>query len=460
MIRLLRLVLYYFSWQRTMAWTSGIGAAVYLLYFVVPPAGRFFVLIFGSVLALAFPAMFAGLAYRQLISNRRFVMVPQMKSVATAALLAFALICTLMAYLITDTGRNTVPQDLALDASTVAQLSFAGITAYLLLSQWLIVHALGGFIVLFLLPLAVIRVATSNGVLWSSLIANPWPLVALAAVGWFWLFVSVRGRALPRSMRPVQWEMGTSTDPAAGTRQWQPSFGPMASATGTLLRGVRDGWQNRVASASLALLTFPCAMLLVLWLIGKPVSDGADRIFPTGFFLVWSLFGIVMQAEIVFREWPARLRYLWLRRAGDRSDAWALLEGTLIREVLLIGTVAAVIAIAFAFLSETRVLYLVLYVVGCVSLALIASYFGMLARISGWHQIIETLLAVLLMLFVFGNVVFAQAADAPARIFWLAPIVLIVTVLFRWLARNRVLRADWCAIRPLRETRKRIKQPA
>jgi hypothetical protein len=459
MKRTFRILLYYFSWQRTMTWTSGIGAAILLLALIVPTGWRFSVMLFGSVLALAFPCMFAGIAYRQLISNRRFVLVPELRTAGAAALLAFALISSLMVAVIAVAGRDSMPQDFPLDTRSLTLLAFSLISAYLLLSQWLVVYSLG-FIGLFLLPLLALRITIAEDSLSNGLVASPWLMAALAMLGWLWLFVAARAGTLPRSLGAMRWEMGTSTDPSSGTRQWQPSFGPLATAAGTLLRGVRDGWQNRLISTMLALLTFPLAMMVVLWLIGAPMRGGQQDVFQATFFLVWSLVGAALQAELVYREWPARLRLLWLRQAGDRADAWRFVERKLLADVLMIGAVATVIAIAFSFLVAIQLRYLALYVAGCITLPLLGSYFGMLARLLRWHQLIDTLFVVFVVLFLMGNVAFMRAGNSLDKIYWLLPLVLAAIFAVRWLARRKLLKVDWCAVRPVQLLRKQTPQAA
>ncbi|HMB72199.1 MAG TPA: hypothetical protein VKQ06_01410, partial [Gammaproteobacteria bacterium] len=387
MMRLLSLFLYYFRWQRIMTWVSLAGAIVMLLYFVFPPSIRTPALIAGGGLALGFPLSFAGISFRQLISNRRFALVPRLRMFAAAALLLLTLAGALTVCAAAISLNAYSEAEVTLEPVAVTLLAFTLISAYVLISQWLVVYSMGliGFV---LLPLVAIRVSFVSDPLFDPLTVEPLLLVVAVCTGWIWLFLAMRRPAVHRSLAAPHWGAALCSDPAS-PQQWHPDFGPVASPAGALMRGFRDGLRTRLAGVALGLLFFPVAMLGVLWILGAPLLDSESGRFPSAFFLLWSLFGIAAQSSMLFRNWPARLRYLWLRRAGDRAELWRFADRALLNDLTLVGVVASVIALAFMFITADDPRYLIAYVACCVALTALTSYFGFLSRASGWHSIVD-----------------------------------------------------------------------
>ena len=450
MIRALACCYYFFTWQRTMFWTTSIGVAVLLISPFLPEPYGFAAIMAGTIVGFMFPLMFAGIAFRQLVSNRRFVMVPQLRSFAAAGLLLLALICTGTAWLFFEASVALRVPEPTFDPKQVTLIAFGYISAYILISQWLVTYALG-FIGFVLAPLLVIRLNFTEFSLASLLHTHPWLMAGAAVAGWILLFIQMRARSRPRSMAAPRW--GSSTGPSSDPNyqpQWQPNFGEIATPEGTLMRGVRDGWLNRLSNVLTALLMYPALMIAVLWLIGAPLAEREQGNLGFSFFLIWSQFGTVMQCSMVMREWCARLRYQWLRRAGNRETAWRLLERALLGDLGLIAVVAAVIALLFLLLSDTMPAFLALYVLGCVLLTALSSYLAIFARARVWHPIVQPMIVMAIMLFCLFSFISNAQSETLANAYWLIPAALVLTVFLRVITRQQVMRIDWCAVRPPR----------
>ena len=452
MIRVLATFLYYFRWQRTMAWTTGIGIAVLILGFILPERPSFFPIMFGSVLAVGFPIVFAGIAFREMISNRRFVMVPEIRLFAALSLLLLALTGSGISLIFANYLQPDIP---LVDPASFVVLTFSVLSAYLLISQWMVTHTLGliGFAVL---PLVGLRIGMSEGSLTTGVLSQLWLLAALALLGWAWLLVATRTPSASKPLASPAW--GQSGAPGLhndhGTYQWLPQWGTAASASGTIMRAMRDGVQNRLAYIAMTLLAFPVAMWAVLFLLGVPLNDPSERPFDVGFLLIWSLFGLAMYSSTVIREWPARLRYLWLRTAGNRNASWQRMERALMADMLAVFGLAVLIAVPFGLFASIELEYLGLYVAGSVMISLFATYTGFWTRASNWHELVNALTIIFLVLLGFGSVAFINNADRPEMLYWLIPTFGVLTLIVRTLARRRVARIDWCAVRPARRLRK------
>jgi hypothetical protein len=328
----------------------------------------------------------------------------------------------------------------------------------MLLSQWLVIYALGliGFVVL---PLIGLRLFNSDSLVKTFALDAPWLLAAIAVLGWVWLIIAMRRGSVPKPVAPPVWGQNTAPDSGSESGQilWLPQWGRPASAVGTFLRGMPDGNANRVASLLMATLAFPVAIWLVLFLIGAPPPGNSQQQgFGIGFFLLWSVFGVTMQSSAINREWPARLRYLWLRAGIDRRAGWQLIERSLLSDMLIIAIIAASIALLFALFSSFEAMYLGLYVVGCVMITAMTTYVGFWTRAANWNELVQGLLMISPILLFFVSLGFFRNRDAPEALFWLIPILGLLTVLFRTLAKRRMARIDWCAVRPTRLTRKHV----
>lgn len=450
MKRTLALFLYFFRWQRTMAWVSSIGVALMLIGLLLPQQAGFLPIALGSVFAVGFPAAFASVAFRLIISNRRLVMVPQIRVFAAIALLLIALVTSGVALLFT---QAISPDVQAIDPSTLVLLTFSAVSAYLLITQWLLIYTFGVF-AFFIVPIIPIRLGFADGRILTTVIEQPWLVAVVAIAGWIWLLSAMRAPTVPRPMAAPAWSGAASPRiENTGHYIWLPRFGRSASSDGTLMRAMPDGLRNRLVAVLSFVLSFPLAIWLFLFLIGAPFADQQNNPFSATFFLIFSVIGMTTHAEFVFGEWPARRRYLWLRVAGDRRQSWQRMEHSLKQELLLIGGTAAAVALFVGLLATTEVRYLVLYVAGSISWAALASYLSFWMRAANRPRLIHILITLAMIIVSFASVLYLRDSDAPNRIFWVLPILVAFAALFRALAKRRMLTIDWCAVRPARQLR-------
>lgn len=447
MRRTLALFLYYFRWQRTMGWVTAIGIVLMLSGALLPPQAGFFPVALGSVFAIGFPVVFASIAFRLLISSRRLVMIPHVRTFAAIALLLVAVTASAVTLVFT----NAISPDVQpVDPTTLVLLSFAAVSAYLLLTQWLVIYTFGLFAFV-LVPFIPIRLGMTGSPILTAAFDRPWLMAALAVAGWIWLLIAMRAPTVPRPMAAPTW--GGAASPQieeTGNYLWLPRFGPAASPDGTLMRGMPDGLVNRLVAVLSFVLSFPLGIWLFLFLIGAPFDDDQNSPFSATFFLLFSLIGIATHAEFAFSEWPARQRFLWLRFAGDRRQGWRRMERALLQDIVLIGGTAAALAVVVGLLASTEVRYLLLYVAGSVVWAALASYLSFWIRAGNQSRLVHILITLTMIFSCFASVLYLRDSETPNRIFWVLPMLIVLALLFRALGKRRMLTVDWCVVRPSR----------
>jgi hypothetical protein len=452
MLGVLRIYWYYFSWQRTMAWTTYIGIAFFLIAAVVGrDRGAVMLVAFGFILAIAFPLLFAGFAYRQLISNRRCLMLPNLGISAAVALLLLTLtgVAGMLWFASSAIQPAAPPNVLAL----LGLFFFCGISLYVLLLQWACTQAFG--LPVFVLLLIVV---TQLGHWFDASVATDatpaaglLPAVIVCA-GWVRLFVGARSGGVPRGVvaLPVG---GSSNAPSADVQVsylWLPRSAPAATAPGSILRGARDGWANRVLTQIMFLFFLPFILMVLLFVLGHPVDRVVTAEMAALFVMAWSFFGHPLAMSVVFSEWPARMRLLWLRTSGGRQGAWRLIERTLFGEVALTFAITATLAVLVGSMTAVPTKLLAYYVTGCVAMALLAAYAGLWVRAARYSGLSQWLFV----LFVHVPsmiVIFTSRGDGNYdRLGWLLLFLGGLAFVCREQARRHIARIDWCAVRPAR----------
>lgn len=457
MSRLLAVFWYYFSWQRTMARVTIGGLAMIVAGIALERASlsplsvglRAFLIGTGSMLAVVFPVLLAGLAFRHVVARRRFTLLPRYRAFAVMGLMLLALAASGMAFVFVYYMPTTSNIE---DPLAFGLLAFSAISAYLLISQWLIVHPLGLMFFAFV-PLVAIRLGVWGNPVLAAELQDPWPFAALALCGWAWFFVAVRKRARLRGLAMPSWggEVGYA---AQGNGGWWPQIDPPATSAGTLLRGAGDGWLSRIATELMFVLAFPATLMIVFYVMGMPLSapepDPRPIWLAASVFLFLSFYGVSMSSSMVFAEWPARLRYIWLRIAGDRGACWRFLERALFAEAVIVGGITTLVAAAYLVFTEFPSYLLLLYVGGSIVVMFAASYFGFWVRISGRSIVLDVIFLAALVLLVPGVVAFLRSSDSPGGVLWLVPAFGLIGFGFRALARRGFSKMDWCAVRPAR----------
>lgn len=448
MKRILVCFAYYFRGQRILRWVCGFGAILVALGLLASDRDAATLLALGSVFLAGFPILVGGLAYRQLVGNRRTALVPALRQFATGGLLLLALFGAALAGIVAAASVS------AQATASVSQLAFAAISLYLIVSQWMIAHRRATLAIVFLLFL-ILHLSLFGDPVFLQRLFVPWAWVAIASLSWLWLAMTVSSKAQPlRWLGAAQVHVNAAKE-SAPSRFWPARYSGngivmMATAAGTLMRGSGDGWINRFRGALLIVLLFPVVMAASLTLVGLLPRHHETRVPADVFFLVLSSFGVLCFPAAFFSEWPVRLRLLWLRAAGDRRALWRRLERTMLKEVLLIAAIVTCVACGYLLWSDVAPELVYFYLSGAVLASLAGSYLGFCARICGWHPIGGGLafLALILVLLTAGAVL--QNSGIPFAIFGLLPALATLALGLRALACSRFRRMDWCKIRPIR----------
>ena len=451
MTRLLVCFAYFFRGVRILPWVSGVGLFMIAFEVFMPGNAAGTLVSFGAILFAGFPTLLGGPFYRQLIGNRRMALVPGLRYFATAALFLLALCgAALAAFAATQLEPRYDPW-------RVGQLAFALISLYLLVSQWLVARpaTMIGFV---LLPWIAFGLVFSDRNVATESLLVPWAWLSIAGLGWLWLAIAVSRHALAHRWlaRRIPGTAAVSETPGF----WQspdawldPSS--FATAAGTLMRGRGDSWRNRLNGALVMVLLLPAAMsglVLMLAILGEDTEDPRFG----GIFLGTSFLVVCVLPKALFGEWPARLRLLWLRVAGDRPELWRRTERTLLQEVALIVAILLPVAGGILILYDVPRHFVYVYLAGAALGVLTSSYAGFLARISCWGFVGQAaLFVVVIMTFTLVGVALRNSAE-PRSVLALLPLLLALALGFRWMARSRFRRMDWCQVRPRRFPRQSI----
>lgn len=397
---------------------------------------------------LIFGFIWSGVVFRQLVSNRRFSLLPAFRSLAVVALLLVAVIASLVGLGLMLLAPAELSRSIAING---ALLLFATASGFLLLQQILCTTRIGFvfqvvmFIALFNAPWRAPELV--------SVLLEPAPFMVLAALlGWVWLWLAVRNRSNLAGPNQFQRVDNWGNQPAnqwGGT--WSLNLGGRANPFGSLLRGNRDSLANRVGMLGILQLGIP-----LIWILISSYTiprRGSNPFVGPEVFLLVSYFGIVMILPTFVTEWPARLKLLWLRSGGERRDLWQLLERSLWNDIGIIALVAAVLAPLCLRYTSVQPALVIVYASGTIAAVAAACYIGFWFRArSNSLTIIYFAMNLAWMLLLVGVVTTYGALGAYA-LFWFVVFYSAVALVFRTLARNRLLTIDWCAVRPNRRQR-------
>jgi hypothetical protein len=126
------------------------------------------------------------------------------------------------------------------------------------------------------------------------------------------------------------------------------------------------------------------------------------------------------------------------------------MERALLKDIVLIGGMAATLAVFVWLLASTEVRYLLLYVAASVAWAALASYLSFWIRAGNKPRLVHILITLTIIFSCFASVLYLRDSETPHRIFWVLPMLIVLALLFRALGKRRMLTIDWCAVRPSR----------
>lgn len=446
----LALFCYFLFWQRILRWTFAAGVLLSLagaLWYMLaePEPLQGLLVLLGAVLMWLFPVLLSGAMFRQLISNSRMALLPQLRLKAGLALLVLTLLAS--SWLTAALGLTKH----GLQGSAFA-ISFCAGSAFLLLGQWWLSQRWGAALYwLFIVAcsqiwqLPIIR----NGMQQPNTVPV---LLTIAIAGWLALFYwLVRARGIRR----LQMTFNQFTEKDGVTQMGVPPLLMRLSVAGTrspintLLLGGYYNLVNRIGLQIFLYAAFPLTMVLISILPalgkGKPlpsVMANPDALLAMGLYggFVAGFFG---------REWLARARYLWLRSPGDRAGLWTRLE-TLTRTDLAVSVgVSTGYAGGVWLLTEVAVEHALWFVLLNCSCMLFYTYLSQFLRLRQFGIAVHLVLAGVSL----ALVVAALAMVYLHTIIWpvavLVSLFLATSLLLRQRARLRFLQIDWCQIRPM-----------
>lgn len=271
-----------------------------------------------GLLALLFvPVLAGGFQFRHLISNPRFTLAPNARPLLALALATIALLAALGAAWLT--GQPTT-----------FTWVFLVVTSYLLLSQWAICYAWGGVLITGLI-VALANLPSHLATPWlNSLFQQYWPLVLLGTtLAWLAFYLWLPRQVKLRSPQPFNGSLIraiTETKDSPQTAQGDPVWAMLLAGRGSLSRNFR--------SYCLLFWGYPVLMGLLLciqdWSL-KPFlalfSDGHSA-------FLFTFYGFLMAPAVTLEVVP-RLRWLWLRQPGHRTELWQKLDSLLWRQTFI-----------------------------------------------------------------------------------------------------------------------------
>ncbi len=397
---------------------------------------------------LIWPALWSAAVVRQLCANPRFTMVPQFRQCAVGALFLIPLIAAVLRFTYFVVAADTPDWN---HAMTEGLGIFVMTGAGLLLIQWLSTFRMG--LVFQLLVLFVVWRYLFLDIAPLPMTDFRWPATAATLLGWVWFFLQVRHRqtlAPPTALQRMEHLTGENV--SAWRMElfapWMP--GRPSRPESTLLRGAGDSWMQRLGPLLFVVVGLPS--LWALWTASMPRSShpfGEAGSVPM--FLISGLFFSSLVPALTMAEWPARLRALWLRSPGDRRTLWRALEREVYRDALLVLCITTGIALVAWRVSNTDAGLLVAYSVGCAVGMVFSAMFVIWWRCLGQTVLTLSFTLPFLWFLTVGLIAALGTTLQTAHIVMMA-VFAVAAGICRFTARGRVLKLDWCAVRPARRS--------
>lgn len=431
-----------FGHHGALAFMSGTAVLLLAIGVFVGPE-----LVLGNAFAV-FALLWASNSFRQFVSNVRLSLLPGFRSHAVGALLlaatAIGAAAALAAFISPEPEAEVLGTGL---------LAFALSSAYILVAQW-VSTARAPLLVQLLLVMLMFRYV-GNGDAFSGVLGrHAWACALAAMLGWAWLFRSVQGGARIAGPHPMLRIEQTS---GVRPRQWTLEafgIGPLdigrpAHSAGTLMRGSNDGWFNRVGDLLFWVVGFAFVWTLSIYgFESASESQWGPALEPVPAFLLLSFAATAFQAPRYF-DWPARLRYLWLRTPGGRAALWRMLERAVVTEAAIVAVITAGVSAVLIVAADTSIDLSLTYVLGCTTGVLLGAYGAMGMRIAGATAVAVHIAAFLGWMPIVMILMFA--GPEPTVLKSALVVIVVLAVVARFVTWRMFLRMDWCAVKPLRD---------
>jgi len=390
----------------------------------------------------------SGGAFRQLASNRVLSLAPGFRTSAVSAMLLFVACAGLIVF------AMAAAFGMSLAAAVAAGLTvFSLVGGYFLLWQWLCTFR-AGTLLHFGLIIVAIWLLISRPAFLDAWLASHTLLALATLLGWVWLYVVVRRPGIRRPLPGAGMEAwsGRNIQPISPDLGGLSRIGPGSAPAESMMRGMPASIVYRVAGVA-CMFAIPAALGgLVLPQVRRAFTAGADG-GQAGFVMAASFMIVAILIPLAVAEWPVRLRYVWLRSAGDRARMWHAMERSLLEDVLIIAGIATLTAIALRVLSGAETPTLVAYVVDCAVATLLSAYFAFSRRARGDSGMKLYFLLALIWIVTLNVFVSLSEPFGPQAFYWPLPVAAALVLRYRLLARRRLLQMDWCAVKPLRGPR-------
>jgi len=372
-----------------------------------------------------FPAtMASGFTFRQLVSNPRVTLAPHGRLLALAGLACIAILDGLVA-------------EWLLPLPWPGALVFTSVTAWLLITQWM-VQLPGRFAPL----LAWLAFASASHLLPKSLYlaAAPLELPAMLLAVLAWLVMAWR---LPRQQKMRGFQFARANTTLVSKLQGDE---PVKTPAGTMLLGFRSSLGASLTSYGLIFFGVPVLFMLVMSLMRGDLSflNEAQQHPQVAYIMLG--YGLLVAPLRTF-DLVARLRLLWLRHGGDRQQLWQLLDRVLRREVLLASAVVAVVLVAIGLLSHDSGQTTALLLAQCIAYLWSAQYLAGWLRQLAWHPVTRTLLGMALL-----APGIAMAIYSYLHPYWAVAALAYLLVLgsvSRWALASTMSSQNWIRLHPV-----------
>jgi hypothetical protein len=395
---------------------------------------------------LAVPSLSSPIALRNLLSNRRLMMMPRFAGTAVLTLFLHTLLTSAFLPFFAQVYEIEQFPDSAL------AYSFAMLSCYLLITfsfagmQW-------GMQILGILVAPVIVVGVNllrnAGSLPTLGVVAQSALVIAVLMGWIAALLVV-GRVRhfqPPTLYGLKQDhqtlvkMGTSLGPAL----W--SNASKGSPALSLMLGYPATNFSEVRLKLLAGILGPLPLVLVMRL-----ADFNQEKYSWPELLQMLMFVYLFSATVMgFQnaELVARLRLLWLKAPRLREDLWKMLDAQHLLSQITFLSLTSLLAVAASLVLSFKPLLLLQYPLLLLALNAHTSYYSIYARIKGWSVLTGfVVLGICLSMSVWCTFKSMQS-DTVVPLLILEAVLLGLGLVWRQLARARFSRIDWQALRPL-----------
>jgi hypothetical protein len=223
------------------------------------------------------------------------------------------------------------------------------------------------------------------------------------------------------------------------------NLGQPSHAAGTVIRNANNGWINRIGAS-----VFWVLGLALLWLLSMYLAPGAvwrersDDTISVFLFLSFAVTVARVWTQVI--DWPARLRHVWLRSPGTRTALWRSLDRMVCEEAVIVAGITGIAALWIWLSIGTPVWLLLVYMAGSTGAMLLCAYWVMALRLSGssvsdimWYTVLGWLPVFMVIRFV---------GQEPRVLTSLIVMFGGLAWICRRHVRRRVMRIDWCAVKP------------